>query len=332
MRAQYLWYETVQAVACEKAECMMDAPHAQAALPTEWKEDTMNAQLLKAGCLRVCMQVLRSVFGWFHSEHAGVLAALMLASALCAAPANADDYDSIIEKNLFHDQRQKWEMEKSQGKGAASQAGLQDRGSIDKINLFGTVIKDSHSYAVMRVTQQAASSRVSRRAGRAKDRKKSGVQASQKKQDNKRPYAVGDFISGYQIVEIQSESVLLQDPYDNKRYEIFMNDGQTERTAVRTEIAEDKPEKPPRTPGKKRKPSRRSKAQSKASSKKAASTDAIRKRFERDLKLMRDDKNDAVTRQAERNWEKLEPMMPSLDEKGQEELMRLKSEFEKLRQ
>jgi DNA anti-recombination protein RmuC len=121
--------------------------------------------------------------------------------------------------------------------------------------------------------------------------------------------------------------VLLQDPYDNKRYEIFMNDGQTERTAVRTEIAEDKPEKPPRTSGKKRKSPRRSKAQSKA-----ASTDAIRKRFERDLKLMRDDKNDAVTRQAERDWEKLEPMMSSLDEKGQEELMRLKSEFEKLRQ
>jgi hypothetical protein len=288
----------------------------------------MNAQFLITSCLRVCIQVLHPVFGRFFPWHAGVFAALMLVSALCAAPANADDYDSIIEKNLFHDQRQKWEMEKSQGKGAASQSGLQDRGSIDKINLFGTVIKDSHSYAVMRVTPQAASSRVSRRAGRAKDRKKSNVQASQKKQDNKHPYAVGDFISGYQIVEIHSESVLLQDPYDNKRYEIFMNDGQTERTAVRTEIAEDKP---PRTPGKERKPSRRSKAKSKASSKKAASTDAIRKRFERDLKLMRDDKNDAVARQAERDWEKLEPMMPSLDEKGQKELMRLKREFEKLR-
>jgi|GEM_PF-991530 len=326
----HLWHETVQAVACEKVECMMDVPYAQAVLPTEWKEDTMNAQFLITSCLRVCMQVLRSVFGWFYLEYAGVLAALMLASALCAAPANADDYDIIIEKNLFHDQRQKWEMEKSQGKGAASQAGLHELGSIDKINLFGTVIKDSHSYAVMRVTQQAASSRVSRRAGRAKDRKKSDVQASQKKQDNKRPYAVGDFISGYQVVEIHSGSVLLQDPYDNKRYEIFMNDGQTERTAVRTEIAEDKPSKPPRTPGKERKSSRRS--QSRASSNKAGSTDAIRKRFERDLQLMRDDKNDAVARQAEREWEKLEPMMPSLDEKGQEELMRLKSEFEKLRQ
>jgi len=287
----------------------------------------MNAQLLKAGCLRVCIQVLHPVRGRFFLWHAGVFAALMLASVLCAAPANADDYDSIIEKNLFHDQRQKWEMEKSQDKGDASQAGLEDRGSIDKINLFGTVIKDSHSYAVMRVTQQAASSRASRRSSRAKDRKKSDDQASKNKQDNKRPYAVGDFISGYQVVEIHSDSVLLQDPYDNKRYEIFMNDGQTERTAVRTEIAEDKPVKKPRTPGKERKPSRRSNA----SSNKASSTDAIRKRFERDLQLMRNDKNDAVTRQAERDWEKLEPMLPSLDEKGQEELMRLKSEFEKLR-
>jgi hypothetical protein len=155
---------------------MMDAPYAQAALPTEWKEYIMNAQFLITSCLRVCIRVRRPVFGWFDLEHAGVLAALMLASALCAAPVNADDYAGIIEKNLFHDQRQKWEMEKSQGKGAASQSGLQDRGSIDKINLFGTVIKDSHSYAVMRVTRQAASRRTTRRSGRAKDRKKADVQ------------------------------------------------------------------------------------------------------------------------------------------------------------
>jgi len=293
----------------------------------------MNAQFLITSCLRVCIQVLHPVFGRFPPWHAGVFAALMLASALCAAPAYADDYDIIIEKNLFHDQRQKWEMEKSQGKGAASQAGLQDRGSIDEINLFGTVIKDSHSYAVMRVSepvaQRAASRRASRRI-RLKNKDTAAAQGSQ--EDNKQPYTVGDFISGYQIVEIHSESVLLQDPYDNTRYEIFMNDGQTERTAVRTEIAEDKPEKPPQEPEKKRKPSPRSQAQSTPSSNKAASTDAIRKRFERDLQLRRDDKNDAVPRHAERDWENMEPNMPSLDEKGQEELMRLKSAFEKLRQ
>jgi len=321
----HLWHETVQAVACEKVECMMDVPYAQAVLPTEWKEDTMNAQFLITSCLRVCMQVLRSVFGWFYLEYAGVLAALMLASALCAAPANADDYDIIIEKNLFHDQRQKWEMEKSQGKGSASQVGPGGRQDFEQIKLFGTVIKDSLSYAVMRVSEPSKKSRASRRGRLAKGKK-------QDVSGNKLPYAVGDFIGGYQIAKILSESVVLQDPYDNTRYDIFMNDGQTERTVERTEIDEDEPEESPQKPGQDRKSKRRLQAQSKASSKKAASTDAIRKRFERDLKLMRDDKNDAVAQQAEREWEKLEPMMPSLDEKGQEELKRLKTEFENLRQ
>jgi hypothetical protein len=285
----------------------------------------MNAQYLITSCLRVCIQVLHPVFGRFSPWHAGVFAALMLVSALCAVPANADDYDIIIEKNLFHDQRQKWEMEKSQGKGAASQVGPGGRQGIEQIKLFGTVIKDSLSYAVMRVSEPSKKSRASRRGRLAKG----------KKQDvpgNKLPYAVGDFIGGYQIAKILSESVVLQDPYDNTRYDIFMNDGQTERTAERTEIDEDEPEESPKKSRQDRKSKRKSQAQSKASSNKAGSTDAIRKRFERDLKLMRDDKNDAVSRQDEDDWEKLDSTMPSLDEKGRGELKRLKSEFESLRQ
>lgn len=291
----------------------------------------MNAQLVMASCLRMCMQVLQPVSGGFLSEYAGVLAALMLVLVVCPAPAIADDFDIIIEKNLFHDQRQKWEMEKPVAKGDSSQAGPLDRQSIDKINLFGTVINDSHAYAVMRVTPSVPERRTPRRAPRrgSRDKDKAGVQGSKQDQDNKRPYAVGDSISGYLIVEIRSESVLLQDPYDKKYYEIFMNDGQTERTAVRTEIVEEKPEKPSQPPSRKE---RKPPGKSESSANKAASTEAIRKRFERDLQLMRDDKNEAVMRQAERDWQKMEPHLLSLDEEGQEELMRLKSEFEKLRQ
>ena len=204
----------------------------------------MNAQFLIV-TLRVWMQVRHPVSGHFFPQQAGVLAVLMFASVACAVPVYAEEYEIIIEKNLFHDQRQKWEMAKSSSKRGASQAGARDNQNIDQINLFGTVIKDLKSYAVMRVTKSAAPGRSSSGRRRGAAGKKKGASGSKQSQDKKGPYAVGDFIAGYRIVEIHSESVLLQDPYDDKRYELFMNEGQTERTAVRTEIAEDKPESPP---------------------------------------------------------------------------------------
>jgi hypothetical protein len=274
------------------------------------------------------MQALHVMCRRFLSGLAGALVTAVLVSAVSPPPSIADDYDIIIEKNLFHDKRQKWEMEKSQAKGASSQAGTQDRPSIDTINLFGTVIRDSQSYAVMRVSDPAAkpgsSRRISRRKSRTQDK------GSSLNEDNKRPYSVGDFINGYQVVGIQPESVLLQDPDDNKSYEISMNEGQAERTEVRTEIPEDKPEKPPQA--KERKPPGRSKAPSPASRNKTSSADALRERFDKDLQRLRNEKNDADPRQAERDLQRFESLMPALDEEGQKELDRLKREFEKLRQ
>jgi hypothetical protein len=270
-----------------KVELILNTPYACIWLPAVWKEDSMNEQFLIIS-LRACMQVLHPVSGRFFSQQAGVLALLMLASVACAVPVYAEEYDMIIEKNLFHDQRQKWEMEKSSSKRGASQAGARDNQNIDQINLFGTVIKDSKSYAVMRVTKPAAAGRSKSRGRRGAGSKKKGASGSKQSQDKKGPYAVGDFIAGYRIIAIHSESVLLQDPYDSKRYEIFMNDSQTERTAVRTEIAEDKPEPPPVALEKGRKPKRKTKKRSAPSPKADTSTDAIRQRFENDLQRMRD--------------------------------------------
>jgi hypothetical protein len=51
------------------------------------------------------------------------------------------------------------------------------------------------------------------------------------------------------------------------------------------------------------------------------------------LQTLREEKNDAATsRRAERDLERLQSAMPSLDKKGREELERLKKEFERLRQ
>ena len=49
-------------------------------------------------------------------------AILMFASIVCVGSVSAKEYDTIIEKNLFHDQRKKWEMEKSRAKGSSSKS------------------------------------------------------------------------------------------------------------------------------------------------------------------------------------------------------------------
>jgi len=247
-----------------------------------------------------------------------------VASTLCVVSAYADEYEIIIEKNLFHDQRQKWKMEKSQAKGSSSQAGARDQEAIDSINLFGTVIKDSQSYAVMRVTEKASSRRSSKRS---RDKKKAAKRKSVP--GNKHPYAVGDFISGFMVAKIQPESVLLQDPYDSKQYEVFMNDSETERTAVRTEIPEDKPEKPVQASKKDRKSKR--KLQEKAAKKSGVSKDAIRRRIERDEDLLSNEKGEASSRQAERDMENLEPLTQYIDPQDMEDMLRLRGESEKLR-
>jgi hypothetical protein len=286
----------------------------------------MNAQRLIA-CLRVCTMAAHPVPGRFLPKSCVVIAALFLASAACAVSVCADEYDIIIEKNLFHDQRQKWEMEKSPVKGSSSQSGPRENQNIDQINLFGTVVKDSRSYAIMRLTQPPAQLASRRRAAR-RENKDTEDDTSQ---DSKRPYTVGDFISGYQVVEIKPESVLLQDPYDSKRYEIFMNASAIERTAERTEIVEDTPEPPPQPSATDKKSPGRPSAKASPPDP-AASADFIRQRFEKDLEAMRNRKDAAEEQQADVDAEELQSIPPQLDEGGREELERLKSEFEKMQQ
>jgi len=265
--------------------------------------------------------------------YAGMLVVMCCASAAYAVPTGEEDYDIIIEKNLFNDQRRKWEMEKPKSKGGSSQAGSTERQNIDQIKLFGTVIKDERSYAVMRVAPSPQELRRSPRVPRGRSRR--AAISSPKTPETKRPYAVGDYIGGYKIAEIKSGSVLLEDPFDSNRYEIYMNDGRTERSAERTEVPEEKTATPPQPggepPGKGSRPPDKSKSPPRVSPKQSQAADFMRQRFERDMQIMRNDANDAVSRQVERDWERLQPMLPALDDKRREELLRLKEEFEKLR-
>jgi hypothetical protein len=259
--------------------------------------------------------------------------ALMLVAAACSVSVYADEYDIIIEKNLFHDQRQKWEMERPQSKGdAAAGPGAQDQRDIAEINLFGTVIKDSQSYAVMRVTPQKTPGQRFRRPVRRPRSKRLAALRNQKgseqNQDSNHPYAVGDFIGGFQILEIRPGSVLLQDMYDNNRYEVFMNDGKTERTAVRTEIPEEKPPAPERPQS--RRPQRKSRPGAATRPTPDQAADFMRQRFERDMQVLRDTNDPAAAEQALRDWDKIEPMLSSIDDSGREDLLRLKEEFERM--
>jgi hypothetical protein len=218
-------------------------------------------------------------------------------------------------------------MQNPQAKGA-SPGGSAEGKDINQINLFGTVVRDSHSYAVMRLAESPAA-----KPGQPRGRPPKTEQDKEQTQDAKRPYAVGDFIGGYRLVKIKAASVLVQDPADNSQYEIFMNQSETERSAVKTEVAEDKPSPappPPQTPGGRR-PAPNPQPASEGAPDPDRSADFMRQRLQRDMQVLRENPNDAALQQAESDWEKLQEMMPSLEESGREDLMRLREEFEKMR-
>jgi len=282
----------------------------------------------------------RSALRGFCGVCAGMCIGFVLFSVVCVVPVCADEYEIIIEKNLFHDQRQKWEMERPKAAGdSASGPGSQEQRDIAQINLFGTVIKDSRAYAVMRMTapppQRGARAPAQRPGARAPAQRPGAprtAQAAAPAQDSKRPYTVGDHIGGFLVVEIRPASVLLQDIYDNNRYEVFLNDGQTERSAVRTEIPEEKPAAPaPRRPAERRQPQRRPRPGADAQPTPDQAADFMRQRFERDMQVLRETNDPAAAEHAARDWEKLEPMLSALDDSSREDLQRLKEDFERMR-
>ena len=134
---------------------------------------------------------------------------------------------------------------------------------------------------------------------------------------------LGDYVSGYLVKEIDRKKVILGDEDTNEEYELFINEGKKNRSAVKTEIKED-----PKVTTTGKKDDQKKK---KRNRKKTLSSQQLKKRIEKDLKVLRTRKSKLVMRQAEKDLKKLEELGDFLSANDREKLRDYKKELEKLK-
>ncbi len=223
-------------------------------------------------------------------------------------PGDSDE-NVIIEKNLFSPERKKWEMpKKDKPKTAGKNKKNED---INAISLYGTVITEDKSYAILRSKKS-----------KGKGRRKKGTSGG-----DKHPYMVGDYIGGYLVKEIKPKNVVLRDEAKEEEFVIFISEEKKDRSAVKTEI---KNETPVGEPGKKGKKPSDAAAKKKPRPRKAETTSVLKKRMERHLKVLKRRKSALVKKQALRDYKKLEKLMPDMQDPERREIFEMKKELDKL--
>ena len=218
-----------------------------------------------------------------------------------ALPVASAEEDILVEKNLFSPERKKWIMEDPKEKKPEAETVKKE---IADITLFGTVIAGSERYAVLRT-------------------KKKGKPGEG---ESKTPYAVGDYISGFLVKEIEPKRVVLHDPSEDKEYQLFINDESKDRTVEKTEIKMP----PPSADNETSTPTRR-KGRVPPPPKPVDNVDQLKAKVQRSIDILKTNKSDLVRKQAERDLQKLEQMAMGMSENDLQDLVRLKQELEKIK-
>ena len=215
-------------------------------------------------------------------------------------PRAAGEEDIFVEKNLFSPERKKWVMEDPQVKKPEAEKVKKE---IADISLYGTVIAGEERYAVLRTKKKA----------------NPGAEV-------KTPDAVGDYIGGFLIKEIEPKRVVLRDVSEDKEYQIFINDESKDRTVEKTEIkvaradASDNAIVPTRRKGRTPPPP-----------KQVDNVDQLKAKVQRSLDILKTNKSELVRKQAERDLQKLEQMAIGMSDNDLQDLARMKHELEKLK-
>ena len=244
-----------------------------------------------------------------------ILLILILATGLLAYPAAAlpqqeqpqeqEPGDIIVDKNLFSPDRTKWVMDRPR-KGKKEAKTVVESRKLASLELYGTIMAGERRYAVMR-TQKPA---------RGKSRGSS-------------LYMPGDYAGGYLIKEIGRRKVVLQDEGSNEEFEIYINEGKKDRSAVKTEIRQaalGESEK-----GRTSKESTRKKSIRKVPRpKKAQTSSSLRKMLKRDLRVLKSKNSTLVRKQAERDYKKLEKLLPFMSDKERSEVSEMKKQLDQL--
>ena len=152
------------------------------------------------------------------------------------APSSRMSYAPIIERDLFRPEREEWqpppppEEEETEVKQAApfpQYPGQPPQPEMKKPDLFGIIIiGESKRYAIMqgwgREEQQERTRKIRLADGQIREVPLPTL-PGQLKQDKVTAYRIGDYISEAQLVDIQSDKVVLEKD-DGERYEILLRE------------------------------------------------------------------------------------------------------------
>jgi len=243
------------------------------------------------------------------------LAYLLIILALAAPAFSQTDDDNatvaIVERNLFHPERKKYVMEPPRDKKEEKKQQAAEKKELDSIQLYGTAVTSDQRYAVLRTKKDA-------------------------KKVSKTIFSVGDYVSGYLITAIDDKKVSLRDDAKNEDFVIFINQGAKDRTtsaaSPKTEIKEEPPTiRPPSAPGQKSaeaKQEDKPKEKTPPRPKEAQTADVLKKRLERDLKVLKGRKSTLVKKQAQKDYGKLEALLPSMSDQERQAVLELRKELD----
>lgn len=212
----------------------------------------------------------------------------------------ADEDSDIVEKNLFHPDREKWIMESPDENKTVKGT----KGKVDDILLSGTIVSGTVKSAVLSIS-------------------------AKRKPGEPSVYMEGDSMSGYLLKEIRERSVVLQDDQSGDDYIIFLNDGKKNRAAVKTEIQEDRKQvsadkaNPVPEPEEKKK---------KIVTTPAETGTLLKDRLQRSLDLLDRNSNRLVLKQAENDYKKLRKLFPNMSASEKKDLREMRKKLNDARQ
>lgn len=230
-----------------------------------------------------------------------ILFFLLLSPYILFISSSLAEDSVIVEKNLFHPDREKWTMEPYDRSSKESKV---KQGKVDDIILSGTVVSDKVRTAVL-------------------------SESSKRKKEESSVYLEGDYMSGYLLKKINEKSVVLEDVSLGEEYVVFLSDGKKSRTAVKTEIKDDPVQK---TVDKDLNKQRADKVKQEIEGNSTDERLRLKETLENSLDRLEKNKSGSVSKQVENDLRKLRRFYPQMTDEEKKEVRDLGKKMESLKE
>ncbi len=199
-----------------------------------------------------------------------------------------EPYSIISKKNLFHPERKEWLMEKAEDKKPEDAKKALPKMDPKQIQLMGTVVSEDVRKAIINS------------GGKGADK---GAQT----------YQVGDYVEGYLLKEISEKKAVINNNATNEDIILFLHEGKAQRSSQKTEIKEEAPAQPE---GKKIVP------------KKGETAAELADKVKKTIGVLKSGDSVPIRKQAERDLEKLQRLMPVMSDEERGKAAQLRRELE----